>query len=483
MGKQRKPVGIWVRVSTDMQAKGESPGIQEQRTRQFVESRGWDVAEVYRLEGVSGAISLEHAEAKRMLKDVEAGRIQALVATRFARVARDGVMFRLLHRKMKSFGAELLSLDENIDTSTPAGELMLGFMADLAEMERKEVSSRVRASVKPRAEKGKSLGGSAPFGFQYVDGKLELDPVEAPIRRLIHELYIEHRRKSRVANILNERGLKPRKGGKWAEATIDWLLRDPAAKGFHRKNYLQSNGPGQRWSFKEGAEVIHHPIPAIVSAQVWDEAYAILTAQAKANARTPKQAKHLFTGLIACGCGAKMYARADSAKYVCAKCHRKVETATVEEAFVRHLKNHKVTCGEVADYLENSDEALLDKQELLRSCETKAKQLEREIKAAVSLHEKGKLDEIAFARVTEPLQTQLRRVEAEIPRLRREVESLKQAQPKPESLLKEDSTLADIWRGLDFEGRREMVESLVSQVIAEKGERLIIELVHLRAGK
>jgi site-specific DNA recombinase len=110
----RRRVGLWVRVSTEMQAQGDSPETHERRAREYAAGRGWDVATVYRLHGVSGAVSLAHPEAARMLADVESGRITA-------RIARDGIQFRLLHRSFRAAGADLISLDENIDTSTASG--------------------------------------------------------------------------------------------------------------------------------------------------------------------------------------------------------------------------------------------------------------------------------------------------------------------------------------------------------------------------
>ena len=74
-----KPVGIWIRVSTEDQAKGESPEHHEKRARAYAESKGWQVREVYHLEGVSGKAVLEHAETKHMLKHIAAGRITGLI--------------------------------------------------------------------------------------------------------------------------------------------------------------------------------------------------------------------------------------------------------------------------------------------------------------------------------------------------------------------------------------------------------------------
>jgi site-specific DNA recombinase len=49
-----KSVGIWIRVSTEDQAKGESPEHHEKRARYYAESKGWQIKEVYHLEAASG---------------------------------------------------------------------------------------------------------------------------------------------------------------------------------------------------------------------------------------------------------------------------------------------------------------------------------------------------------------------------------------------------------------------------------------------
>src|ERR1035437_10219764 len=64
-----KPVGIWIRVSTEDQAKGESPEHHEERARSYAKSRGWQVKEVYDLAGQTGKAVMQHPEAKRMMKD------------------------------------------------------------------------------------------------------------------------------------------------------------------------------------------------------------------------------------------------------------------------------------------------------------------------------------------------------------------------------------------------------------------------------
>jgi site-specific DNA recombinase len=68
--KEEKVFGIWIRVSTEDQVKGESPEHHEKRARAYAEAKGWCVAEVFRLEAVSGKSVMGHPEAKRMIEDV-----------------------------------------------------------------------------------------------------------------------------------------------------------------------------------------------------------------------------------------------------------------------------------------------------------------------------------------------------------------------------------------------------------------------------
>src|SRR5262245_55775613 len=84
-----KNVGIWIRVSTEDQAQGESPEHHLERGRGYAAAKGWTVKEVYDLAGVSGKSVMEHAEAKRMLSDIRKGHITALIFSKLARLARN----------------------------------------------------------------------------------------------------------------------------------------------------------------------------------------------------------------------------------------------------------------------------------------------------------------------------------------------------------------------------------------------------------
>lgn len=465
-----KRVGIWIRVSTEDQVRGESPETHERRARAYADSRDWQVAEVYRLDAVSGKTVKEHPEAKRMLEDIRSGHVTGLIFSKLARLARNTKELLDFADHFRDVGADLVSLGEAIDTSTPAGRLFYTMIAAMATWEREEISARVAASVPIRAQMGKPTGGAATFGYEWKDGKLVVSQQEAPVRKLVHELFIEHRRRKTVARILNERGYRTRNGSAWTDTTIERLLRDPTSKGLRRANYTQTKNANGGWELKPEEDWILVPVEPIVSEETWAAANAILDERQSRGVRQTKPVVHLFAGVAACECGNQMYVPSNSPKYTCSKCRNKIPIKDLEAIFKEELRAFVFSPDEISGHVQAGNEQVKQFEDLIASMETEQKKLSGEADKLIELYQGNVLDKKGFGERYGKLRVRLEQIGEELPQLQAKRDVLKIALVSREEVLSGSRDLVDRWDTLEHPDRRQVVEAILDRVVVGSGE-------------
>ncbi|MFN2512713.1 MAG: recombinase family protein [Pyrinomonadaceae bacterium] len=477
---QGKQVGIWIRVSTQDQAESESPEHHERRARYYAESKGWIVREVYHLEAISGKSVMGHAETERMLRDVKSKRISGLIFSKLARLARNTKELLEFSDIFRDHDADLISLQEAIDTSTPAGRLFYTVIAAMTQWEREEIADRVAASVPIRAKLGKPLGGAAPFGYQWKDRQLVPEPKEAPIRKLMYELFLQHRMKRTVAHLLNEAGHRTRNGSKFSGTTIDRLLRDPIAKGQRRANYTKSLGEKKHWKLKPEKEWVVTAVEPVIPEEIWDKCSAILAASNRVGARPVRKTVQLFAGVAFCNCGTRMYVPSKTPKYVCFKCRNKIPVIDLESVFHEQLKNFLLSPEDILSYLNQIDETIKSKQELVASLQSELTRTKAEMDKLMRLYMNSQISGQGFGERNRPLEERKNQLEEQIPALMGELDWLTIQILSSDEVITEAKDLYTRWPQLERNDKRAIIEQTVERITIGK-EDIEIELAYLPA--
>lgn len=317
-------VDILVRVSSDMQVEAGSSEVHLNRALDYCKDHGYEINEIHRLEGVSGKATWDLPESQKIRYNIETGKAQGLVFSTLDRLGRDAFELLQFERFFRSQGAALISIFDNIDTSTSDGVRYFQGLATQAEYFRRRLSESVTRGILTRQKRGEIRTRKAPFGFEKRGRKLIPHPTEAPIVRLVFALYKDLGSLSSVANALNSQGFVTSAGGRFDATGIKRILANPATKGDYfanRKAVGNKSKPTEEW--------VKIAVPALVSVEDWEEVQAIL----RLNAKPKKRTLYAYSGLLRCECGPNMYTRKDcGVKYFCRSCGNKIMATDLDLA-------------------------------------------------------------------------------------------------------------------------------------------------------
>ena len=146
-------MAVWLRVSSE----GQKLRSQEHVVERYVRVRGWRVGERFVEQGVSGAAQYRK-EVDAILDGARRKRFDAVVIFRGDRSFRSAGRGCLFIDELITTGCAFVSIEDGIDTSTPAGELMAKMAILMAEWERRAIGDRVRAGIEAARRQGIHLG-------------------------------------------------------------------------------------------------------------------------------------------------------------------------------------------------------------------------------------------------------------------------------------------------------------------------------------
>ncbi len=464
-----KNVGIWIRVSTEEQAQGDSPEHHLERAKAYCAQRQWTVKEIYNLAGQSGKAVMQHPEAKRMMQDVKRGHITLLVFSKLARLSRN-------LREVQDFGdffreqeADLFSLSESIDTTTAGGRMFFHLLGVFAQWEREEIGERVAASVVTRAKLGKSINGRAPYGYQWKDKKLIPHPDEAPIRRKAYELFLQYRRKGTVAKLLNAQGYRTRDGKAWRDMQVTRVLIETSAKGIYFFNRTRKHGNWQSVA-KPESEWGRVECEPIVTEQIWNQVNQLIEEQLKGWKRPGPLPVQVFGNLAQCHCGHKMYVRSGTPKYVCRTCANKIPIVDLDGIFHEELKGFFANHDRITQHLAEAKRNLNDKETALASHEREITKVKDEMTRTHRLYLDGHVSAQALSAIYKPAEERLNQLQAAFPKMQAEADQLRMTDVNGEAVLAEAEALYDRWPKMPTDDKRKIAEALVEKIVIGEGE-------------
>ncbi len=279
---------VYTRKSTDEGLEKEFNSLDAQRDacEAFIASQraeGWVlVLDHYDDGGVSGG-TLERPALQRLLRDIEAGRVDVVVVYKIDRLSRSLMHFAKLVEVFDAHSVTFVSVTQSFNTTTSMGRLTLNILLSFAQFEREVIGERVRDKIAASKARGMWMGGSVPLGYDVRERKLVVNEDEAERVRRIFEGFATIGSATRLVPVLRDEGVLTKTGRPFDKGALYKLLNNRTFLGEVR--HKEKVYPGEH--------------RAIVPRELWDSVHAILRESPRVRAnQNRRQTPALLQGLI-----------------------------------------------------------------------------------------------------------------------------------------------------------------------------------------
>lgn len=323
--KTNKIAAIYIRVSTTYQEEGSSLEKQKERCLQEAKEKGYDVSQIYT--DVESGSKDDRTGFLQMLNDMKEHKFHVLIVTEFSRISRKTRTLLEFLEQFQNHGVDLISITQNIDTTTPVGKVMFGLTGILAEFERDQIRVRVKHTLTAMAKSGKFTGGVVPYGYTLEDKKLIINPEEAEKVKIAYSLFIKGKSKLSISKELNV-----------PLTTLDRMLSTPFYTGLKVYNKRATTPNGKlRVTNKNEWIIANGEHEAIIDEDTFKLASAM-------NIKKPsKESDYILTGLLKCYYGHNIYGKKGSKRYyICSNdecCKKSVDSESLEKSILDQIIN------------------------------------------------------------------------------------------------------------------------------------------------
>ena len=347
----KNKIGLYIRVSTEEQARIQDGSLVSQRKRleEYIEGQnrresGWGrIFDVYIDEGKS-AKNMNRAEFQRLLRDIQSSHVNLVLATELSRLSRSIKDFCSLWDFFKEHKTQFVTLREQFDTTSAAGEMMVFNLINFAQFERKQTSERLVANFTSRAQRGLWNGGQIPLGYKRNPenpGNLLVEEKEAEAIKGIFAAFLKTKNLRDTCRTLSAQGIRTKqftnrkgelKGGNhFTVPSLHHLLTNATYIGLREINKKRGD-----------TKCVPASWPAIIEEKHFAAAQTVLTANRRRYKPDEwKTYPYPLSGISACGeCGSRLNGKSAHGKH--SKHHYYDHSRTLKSDGVGHLHKCQV---------------------------------------------------------------------------------------------------------------------------------------------
>ncbi|OHC75217.1 MAG: resolvase [Rhodospirillales bacterium RIFCSPLOWO2_12_FULL_58_28] len=279
---------VYTRKSSEegLEMEFNSLDAQRESCEAYVASQkqeGWIlVPDHYDDGGFSGG-TLERPALRRLLADIEAGRIDVVVVYKIDRLSRSLMDFSKLVEVFDRHNVTFVSVTQSFNTTTSMGRLTLNILLSFAQFEREVIGERIRDKFAASRKKGMWMGGNPPLGYDVAERKLVVNEAEAAHVRTIFERFLKVGSATLLVCELAALGIATKRGRMINKNDLYRMLGNQTYIGMavHKGTAY----PGEH--------------TAIIEQDIWDKVHSILAAHPRRRAASTRdQSPALLKGLV-----------------------------------------------------------------------------------------------------------------------------------------------------------------------------------------
>lgn len=327
---------LYARYSSDNQ-RGESIDAQLRASREYCKKKEYIIVGEY-IDEAFTATNDNRPAYQRMMEDSKRKIFDVVVFHKIDRSARNEYDYYFNKFKLQKFNVRIEFSAQNIDDS-PEGALMENQLVGFAAYFSRNLSKEVKKGKKENALKGLFNGGKPPFGYNVVDKQYIIDDFEAEGVRLIFDMYLKGYGYIAIADELNARGYKTKRGCKFGKNSLHEILRNARYIGTYILGKTQKDINGKRNAHADITKdtiVVENAVPAIIDKNTFAKVAEKMENNKRRRAAYGAKYTYLLSGLVYCGeCGTAMQGKTTTKHhperiyqyYYCGNQSRKGKTA------------------------------------------------------------------------------------------------------------------------------------------------------------